>query len=414
MPPTSIYIHIPFCKTRCGYCDFLTFANHSHQHEAYKNALIREITASKQTTTAHTINTIFIGGGTPTVLPPSYIAQILSAVSNTYHIARDAEITIEANPGTLSLDTLRTLKASGINRLSIGLQTWQNEALASIGRSHTIQDFLTNYNHARSVGYNNINVDLIFSLPLLNGQVISANDHIVSKTNDKLYMHKQTTDPIHNWHTTLQNITNLSPDHISVYSLILEENTPFFKAYENGILTPQSPELDRQMYHHAINHLSTNGYTHYEISNFAKPNKQCRHNLTYWQRGQYLAFGLGAHGFVNNTRTGNITDLPTYIQTLASSAYTPGDAIQERTHITTKDAMEEFMFLGLRCIDGVDKLRFFHSFSQVIHNVFGNAIESNIKKGLLQENSTKIALTSKGLDISNTVMADFLLDTYEE
>ena len=381
----GIYIHIPFCKTRCGYCDFLTFDCGSEHYSPYKNALVKEMQAYKALKD-YRITSIFIGGGTPTILPPNFIKEILSAVGK-YNIAANAEITVESNPGTLSPDMLRTLKNSGVNRLSMGLQAWQNPLLKKIGRNHKLQDFLKNYNHARRLGFKNINVDLIFSLPYINSEKAAFKY----------------------WVETLRNVAELSPEHISVYSLIIEENTPFFEEYEKGNLIPQSQESDRRMYNFAINYLSKKGYTHYEISNFAKEGKDCKHNMNYWQRGEYISFGLGASSFVNGQRTRNITDIKKYIKVLNDPNYEPTQMIEESVEITLKDAMSEFMYLGLRCTEGISPKEFERSFGTPLHRVFGEYIQKNIANGLLYHKNGKIALTKQGINISNRVMSDFLL-----
>lgn len=372
----SLYIHIPFCKTRCGYCDFLTFADKNSFFEPYKNALIQEI--KSYDLSSYTINSVFIGGGTPTVLPCNFTEEILLAVY-THPIAENAEITIEANPGNLSLNYLRTLKNSGINRLSLGLQAWQNIVLKKLNRGHNLKDFLTNYKNARKLGYSNINIDLIFSLPFFENDIQAFN----------------------NWLTTLKNTVESEPDHISLYSLILEENTPFFIAYEQNKLKPQSPELDRRMYHFACNYLAKKGYSHYEISNFAKKNKESRHNSVYWQRGEYLGLGLGSHSFMNNARWFNEENLTEYIKNSGKSlkyAY---------TILSKKEAMEEFVFLGLRCIEGISPQTFKENFGVDLMRVFGKIIECNIKKGFLEIKNHRLKLTRNALDISNKVMSDF-------
>ena len=381
MKPISVYLHIPFCTKRCGYCDFLTFAHANKYHEGYKNALVREI-LSAQELKDYTIETIFIGGGTPTVLPPHFLAEIFFALS-TYHVGKACEITVEANPGTLSLETLRTLKKMGVNRLSMGLQAWQNSLLKKIDRNHTRQDFLKNYNHARRVGFDNINVDMIFSLPIDAKKAFGY------------------------WYEGLREVVDLKPDHLSLYSLILEEKTLFHYLYEKGLLTLQTQELDRRMYHFAINYLKKKGYEHYEISNFSKPHKVCRHNQVYWQGGDYMAFGLGASGFLSGVRYSNERDLLTYIKTL-STGYRHGDVIAERTIIDKKEAMGEFFYLGLRCIEGVDLHRFHQIFDISSEKVFGHVIQNNINKGLLVQNDHMLKLTKRGLDISNLVFADFI------
>ena len=381
----SIYIHIPFCVKRCGYCDFLTFAHADKYHENYKNALVREILVAKEHFQNHNIKTIFVGGGTPTVLPPHFLTEIFFALS-TYNIDKNCEITVEANPGTLSLTTLRTLQNAGVNRLSMGLQAWQNTVLKKIDRNHTRQEFLKNYNNARRVGFNNINIDMIFSLPYMDSE-------------------KQA---FKYWKEGLQAVTQLKPEHLSLYSLIIEEKTLFHHKYEQGLLIPQTGELDRRMYHFSINYLAKKGYKHYEISNFSKPRKECEHNKVYWRSGDYIAFGLGAAGFENGVRYSNQRDLLTYTKKVLHMGYKYGDIIAEKTPITKEEAMGEFFYLGLRCIDGVNLKEFEKEFNVSVNKIFGNVIKENIEKGLLIQNSDTLKLTKTGLDISNQVFADFI------
>ena len=382
--PISLYIHIPFCVKRCGYCDFLTFAHADKYHESYKNALVREIRSASKLK-KYNIKTIFIGGGTPTILSPSFIAEIFFALS-IYNIDKNCEITVEANPGTLSLETLRTLKNNGVNRLSIGLQAWQNNVLKKIDRNHTREEFLTNYKNARRLGFKNINIDMIFSLP---------------------YM-KNKEEAFSFWMKGLHEVTRLKPEHMSLYSLIIEEKTLFYHKYSQGLLVPQTQELDRRMYHFAINYLAKKGYTHYEISNFSKPRKECEHNKVYWQGGEYMAFGLGAAGFIDNVRYSNERDLLKYINTLQQVGYKHGNIISEKTEVDKIEAMGEFFYLGLRCTNGVLLWDFEEKFGVSAKVIFGDVIDKNIKNGLLIEEKNSIKLTKKGLDISNQVFSDFI------
>ncbi|MCL2610531.1 MAG: radical SAM family heme chaperone HemW [Defluviitaleaceae bacterium] len=367
----GIYIHIPFCTTRCGYCDFLTFAHCENKHEPYVEALIKEI-ESFEKLKDYEITSIFIGGGTPTVLLPSQIERIMQTI-NSYNIKKNAEITIEANPGTLNSAMLRTIKNCGINRLSIGLQATEHRILRKIGRNHTFDDFLENYKNARKLGFTNINVDLMFSLPGF----------------------RDFNEAFKSWVETLQKISVLDPEHISLYSLILEEDTPFFTQYE-----AQPEEKDRRMYHFAQKFLSKKGYEHYEISNFAKHGYQCNHNKMYWQRGSYKGFGLGSHSFFEGCRFNNTRDLGQYIVS---------NVVENINEISEKEQIEEFMFLGLRLLQGINIEVFKQNFCVDIIDVYGKVIEENIKKGLLKRIGKNLSLTKNGLDISNQVMADFLL-----
>ncbi len=287
MKDLSIYIHIPFCSEKCFYCDFLSFKGKEEYFEKYKMALLKEIEEfSILNKNKYIIKTIFIGGGTPSILPIGYIGDIAQKIFTLFNVEKDAEFTIEANPGTLSYDKIRHFKENNINRISLGLQAYQNDLLKKIGRIHTIEDFIQNYENIRKLGFNNINVDLMFSLP---------------------------TQTKENFKETLENIVKLEPEHISTYSLILEEGTKFFNMYEKGDLSLASDELDRELYDMAINILQQNGYTLYEISNFCKPTKQCKHNIVYWTRKEYIGFGLGASSLIDNKRIINTDNFNNYI-----------------------------------------------------------------------------------------------------
>lgn len=375
MKDTGIYIHIPFCLSKCLYCDFTSFRGRDGMYESYKNALLKEI-RNTPLLEEYLIKSIFIGGGTPTVLPPRFISEIMEELSKL-HIADDAEITIEANPKTLNMDYLRVLKFSGINRLSMGLQSTDNTVLKKIGRIHKYEDFLINYNDALKAGFHNISADIMFGLP---GQDIEG------------------------FSNTVETVSKLGLRHISAYSLIIEEGTPFFDLYEEGKLDLPEESEERKMYYLLIDTLSSKDYIHYEISNFSKKGFESQHNIRYWERGEYFGFGLSAHSLVENVRYENTEDLSFYIENSSNLKN-----IRTNSHeISEKEAMEEFMFLGLRLIKGVGVEKFKKIFGKDIFSVYYKPIHDNIKKGLLMYEANRIFLTAKGLDLSNMVMADFL------
>lgn len=375
MKDTGIYIHIPFCLSKCLYCDFTSFRGKDGMYESYKNALLKEI-RNTPLLEEYLIKSIFIGGGTPTVLPPRFISEIMEELSKL-HIADDAEITIEANPKTLNMDYLRVLKSSGINRLSMGLQSTDNTVLKKIGRIHKYEDFLINYNDALKAGFHNISADIMFGLP---GQDIDG------------------------FSNTVETVSKLGLQHISAYSLIIEEGTPFFNLYEEGKLDLPEESEERKMYYLLIDTLSSKDYIHYEISNFSKQDFESQHNIRYWERGEYFGFGLSAHSLVENVRYENTEDLSFYIENSSNLKN-----IRTNSHeISEKEAMEEFMFLGLRLIKGIDVEEFKKTFGKDIFSVYYGPIHDNIKKGLLMYEANRIFLTAKGLDLSNMVMADFL------
>ncbi len=360
----SIYIHIPFCIKKCLYCDFVSFSDLSFCKK-YITALIEEI---KHFKTDKTISSIFIGGGTPSCIDPKYILEIFSIINNHFKIDDKCEITIEANPGTLNKESLIIYKQCGINRLSLGVQSSDDELLKKLGRIHTFTDFLKTYKLSRSMGFTNINVDLMFSLP---------------------------DQSFNSWKDTLNKIVSLEPEHISAYSLIIEEGTPFY----NMDLRLPDDVVDRNMYHYAVEYLSKNGYVQYEISNFSKKGKECQHNIVYWQRGDYKGFGLAGASLLGNIRYKNTENLNDYIN---------GCTVIEKEILTKRDEMSEYVFLGLRMNNGISLDEFKYNFNVDFYSVFKEAVNKNISLGLLIKNKDRICLSKKGIDISNTVFIDFL------
>lgn len=356
---TSLYIHIPFCKSKCKYCDFLSFPNTEYIN-AYKKALLNEINAFD----CESVKSIFIGGGTPSIIDSSIIAEIME-VTGKFNIEKNAEITIETNPGTLTEEKLKTYRESGINRISMGLQAWQNSLLKTLGRIHTRESFLKNYELACKY-FNNINIDLMFSLP------------------DQSY---------EMWLETLENVTALNPQHISAYSLIVEEGTPF---YDMELNLPDE-ETDRKMYHSAIKFLAEKGYNQYEISNFAKEGFESAHNTVYWQRGNYKGFGLGAASLINNVRYKNTENMTDYIK---------GITITENEYLTKSDQMAEFMFLGLRMTKGVSISKFKKEFNENILLKYKSVIDKYSNYIIVEGDNLR--LTTEGIDISNIIFSEMI------
>ncbi len=384
MKSLSIYIHIPFCVKKCNYCDFLSAPADSRVQEDYLHALLAEIRHAAAGFTEYEVKTVFIGGGTPTAIAPEAIGKLLALLKASFFIAEDAEISMEANPGTVTESSLRLYRKAGINRLSIGLQSAEDRELALLGRIHTYGDFEKTYRLACEAGFSNINVDLMAALP---GQKAA------------------------DYEKTLKKILQLSPRpaHISAYSLIIEEGTPFFALYgaekeamaHSGEAQAHLPseEEERQMYELTEGYLQEAGYHRYEISNYSQPGYECRHNKVYWQRGNYAGFGLGAASMVENVRFQNTADLQTYL--------TQEEKVSERRCLSVKEQMEEFMFLGLRLIQGVAKTEFEKCFGISMEEVYGKVIRENVRNGLLSDGE-RIFLTKRGLDVSNYVMAQFL------
>lgn len=386
--PLSIYIHIPFCVRKCLYCDFLSAPASGETMEAYASCLCREIEAAGKLYPDYEVRTVFFGGGTPSILKKERICQIMEVLRRAFSLAEDAEITIEVNPGTVDADKLAAYYAAGINRLSIGVQSLQENELQALGRIHSTEDFFQTYSMAIKSGFNNINVDLMSAIP------------------------EQTLESCQD---TLRQLLSLDrpPSHISAYSLIIEEGTPF---YENTPVLPDE-EMDRLFYKITNDILKAAGYHRYEISNYAREGCQCRHNRVYWERGEYLGFGIGAASLMQETRFSNIRDLQTYLKLLSGEAAdgpSTGQLTehlrQEVSHLTEREQMEEFMFLGLRLTEGVSKKRFFKTFGKKFTDVYPGISEKLIREGLLVQEGDRLKLTELGLDVSNRVMAEFLFD----
>lgn len=386
--PLSIYIHIPFCVRKCLYCDFLSAPASGETMEAYASCLCREIEAAGKLYPDHEVRTVFFGGGTPSILKKERICQIMEALRRAFSLAEDAEITIEVNPGTVDADKLAAYYAAGINRLSIGVQSLQENELQALGRIHSTEDFFQTYSVAIKSEFNNINVDLMSAIP------------------------EQTLESCQD---TLRQLLSLDrpPSHISAYSLIIEEGTPF---YENTPVLPDE-EMDRLFYKITNDILKAAGYHRYEISNYAREGCECRHNRVYWERGEYLGFGIGAASLMQETRFSNIRDLQTYLKLLSGEAAdgpSTGQLTehlrQEVSHLTEREQMEEFMFLGLRLTEGVSKKRFFKTFGKKFTDVYPGISEKLIREGLLVQEGDRLKLTELGLDVSNRVMAEFLFD----
>jgi oxygen-independent coproporphyrinogen-3 oxidase len=334
--------------------------------DAYIDALIAEINAFE---TKATVGSIFMGGGTPSCIESHYIGRIAEKIYSRFKVAENAEFTIEANPCTLSLDKLKAYRSYGINRLSVGVQAWQDNLLKRLGRVHTAEQAEKSINAAKEAGFDNINIDLMFSLP---------------------------EQSFEKWRTTLEKTVSIEPTHISAYSLIVEEGTPF---YDMELKLP-SEDTDRRMYHYAVEYLRDNGYYQYEISNFARKGLACRHNLVYWDRGEYKGFGLNAASLIGKTRLKNTESFDEYLS---------GVTVSEREELTCEDEMSEFMFLGLRKTEGISVKQFKGIFNADVYKIFGNSISKHIKDGLLLEDNGFIRLTTKGLDLANIVFEDMLL-----
>ena len=377
MDKISLYIHIPFCAQKCLYCDFPSFARKDHLRKAYIEALNKEIISLREKHNNLEINTIFIGGGTPSVLEADELECLLKEVAKL-NMAKDIEYSMECNPGNLTEEKLEVMKKYGVNRISMGLQAKQDNLLKGLGRIHNYKTFKENFLLAKKVGFNNINVDLMFGLP-----------------NQRL----------NEWEETLREIISLEPAHISAYSLIIEEGTAFYNLYENDKLKLPTEEEERKMYHLAKKFLEENGFNQYEISNYAKEGKECRHNLAYWNMDNWIGVGSASASYMDGKRIKNISSVEEYINSINEK----GEAVEEIINNSKNDNMEEFMFMGLRKINGIDENEFKKRFSMNINDVYGEILNKYIDEGLLIRDSGRIFLSEKGIEISNIIMADFLL-----
>lgn len=396
--PLELYIHIPFCVRKCGYCDFLSFPADGAVRERYVKQLTEEIRAmgylygtEKNAGGRYQAASVFFGGGTPSVLTAEQTDRIMAAVRESFRLAENAEVTTEANPGTVDERKLAAYRACGINRLSLGLQSADGGELRLLGRIHTFEEFLQGYHAARSAGFDNINVDLMSALP---GQSLQS------------------------WKQTLRTVAELRPEHISAYSLIIEENTPFYESYgENRDACPPLPdeETEREMYYFTKKYLEMMGYERYEISNYALPGKECRHNEGYWTGTEYLGLGLGASSYIKGERFSNETDLEKYLS-LDTEELKDRRHHLERETLTPQDKMEEFMFLGLRLSRGVGADEFEKRFGVPMERIYGGVLAEYLAAGLMEkytagETNDRLywRLTEYGTDVSNRVLSGFLL-----
>ncbi len=380
MKNLEIYVHIPFCVRKCGYCDFLSAPADSGTREKYVQALEREIRGRAEEYREYQVPTVFIGGGTPSLLGPERIGRLLHTLGCCYQILPGAEITVEANPGTVDYDSLAQYRSAGVSRLSLGLQSSWDEELKALGRIHTWQQFLDAYEAAVAAGFTHINVDLMSGLP---GQTSAS------------------------YEATLRRVAELEPgpEHISAYSLILEEGTAFAERYRAGELLLPEEETERELYGLTEQILREYGYRRYEISNYAKEGRECRHNVGYWTRENYLGFGIGAASLVDNVRFRNGDSLQAYLEE-------PLGQREQEQKLTVAEQMEEFMFLGLRLTDGIWEQDFSDAFHYIPEQVYGEVICRHVAQGLLAWHSSLegryLRLTERGLDLANYVMADFL------
>lgn len=378
----ELYLHIPFCVRKCNYCDFFSASGTEEEQAVYVSAMIQEIQSYQELSGEYEVQTIFLGGGTPSLLTPEQIEQIFNAIYHTFSVNENAEITMEMNPGTVDIEKLHAMKAAGVNRLSIGLQSAQNEELKMLGRIHTFEEFLETWKLIEQAGFKNRNIDLMSALP---GQTIES------------------------YEDTLSKVLALEPEHISAYSLILEEGTVFYDWYEKGKLDRGAWKLPSEEEEYAMGELTIlrlaeAGMHRYEISNYAKPGKECRHNLGYWDRTEYLGIGAGSSSLIKGERFDHIRDRKAYIEKIRN-----GESILiDREILSVESQMEEFMYLGLRKIEGVSRTDFQNYFGKNVDDVYGKILDKSEEEQLLEFSGDRIRLTHRGMDVSNCVLAEFL------
>ncbi len=378
MEELGIYIHIPFCKQKCFYCDFCSFANKNEMQGKYVETVINEI---KNIThkEKYTVTTIYLGGGTPSILNPDYIKSILQEIKSSFEILDDAEITIEINPGTVNEEKLKKYKEYGINRLSIGLQSANDKILKKIGRIHDYKQFEETFFYARKCGFKNINVDLMIGLP---------------------------TQAVEDVKQTLEKIIQKNPEHISVYSLIIEEGTIIEKLINENKLQLPDEETERIMYWTVVNELKENGYNQYEISNFSKKTYESKHNTNCWKQKQYIGLGTSAHSYLNKKRYSNTNNIEEYIKNIQENNISKNITIHEEQ--TEESTMNEYMLLGLRMIQGININEFKQKFKIDPTIKYKEILEKLQKENLIQITKTSIKLTKQGIDFGNIVWEEFI------
>ncbi len=378
MEELGIYIHIPFCKQKCFYCDFCSFANKNEMQGKYVETVINEI---KNIThkEKYTVTTIYLGGGTPSILNPDYIKNILQEIKSSFEILDDAEITIEINPGTVNEEKLKKYKEYGINRLSIGLQSANDKILKKIGRIHDYKQFEETFFYARKCGFKNINVDLMIGLP---------------------------TQAVEDVKQTLEKIIQKNPEHMSVYSLIIEEGTIIEKLINENKLQLPDEETERIMYWTVVNELKENGYNQYEISNFSKKTYESKHNTNCWKQKQYIGLGTSAHSYLNKKRYSNTNNIEEYIKNIQENNISKNITIHEEQ--TEESTMNEYMLLGLRMIQGININEFKQKFKIDPTIKYKEILEKLQKENLIQITKTSIKLTKQGIDFGNIVWEEFI------
>lgn len=373
----GLYVHIPFCHSKCPYCDFYSDTD-TAMASRYTEALLLHMEDYARAAAAHDVDTVFFGGGTPTVLPVSRLISILEGIEDTFTLRTDAEITVEANPATVSLSELKRLRRAGVNRLSMGLQSANNDELAALGRIHTFEEFADSFKAARKAGFRNISIDLMYGIP---GQTLPS------------------------FRRTLEEVTALEPEHISVYGLKIEEGTPF-AARKDSLMLPDE-DTESEMYFEAIRFLASAGYAQYEISNFAKPGKQCLHNLRYWNCEEYLGFGPGAHSYFGGRRFAFRRSIEDYVRAMEFPG-SVSDLLSEDYEIHPSERLGEYVMLRMRLTDGVDTDAFAARFGVSFEKLFGKYLKLYGTNGFMEKYGRRWRFTPKGMYVSNYILSAML------
>ena len=375
--PISIYVHFPFCVRKCLYCDFPSYADIDCLARAYVNALLKEIECKSQFLSNTYVYTIYFGGGTPSLLKSKYISAIVEKLNESFDMSNISEFTIEVNPGTVDEKKLKTYKNIGIDRISIGLQSVNEDDLLKAGRVHTFNDFLNVMSYAQNVGFDNINIDLIFGFPW------------------------QTFDQ---WKNTIDTVIKINPSHISCYDLKIEKNTQLFNLVKTGQYKELPDEVNRKMYYYACEQITKCNYNHYEISNFAKPGCESKHNIVYWKTGEYVGFGSGSFSYLNRKRYGNINNVERYISGIENNI----NVIDEFEVLSLSDEAHEYAMMGFRLLEGIDEIKFKSRFDIDFSLIYEENLKRLYEKGLIEKNINNIRLTKKGLDFANNVFMEFI------
>ena len=374
----GVYVHIPFCRSKCQYCDFASYAGREEMREAYVDALgVETLVRGQEMVLKHgRPETVYVGGGTPTALSGEQLGTVVALLKSVFGTA--PEFTMEVNPGTVDGSLLKKLREWGVNRLSIGVQSFDDNLLKRLGRIHTAAQAEEVVKLAREAGFGNLSLDLMYGLPGQTMEMLQA---------------------------SVEKALALQPEHISIYGLQVEEGTPFYREQEAGTLNVPENEVTEAMYDYLTDFLPEQGYRRYEISNYAKPGRESRHNLSYWQDVPYLGLGSAAHSYLDGMRLENVADLDEYISTIKSGSL----PLRSEEDPSEQHHMEEFAFLALRTAKGIDKKKFKDTFKQELRSVYGKKINRLVRQGLLKETKKNIALTKEGAKVGNQVFAEFLL-----